>query len=80
MSDQELHTVWSKDNKQMQQIINKYSTRKASIVASVAQVCLVENAIKNGTVVETVTGIIDTTTFSAKKCLDECIQHIRTVS
>ena len=39
----------------MLQVINKYVNRKAPIAASVAQVSLAEDAIKNGTVVETIT-------------------------
>ena len=39
---------------------------------------LADDTIKNGTVVENVSGIIDTTTFAAKKGLDECIHHIKT--
>ena len=78
MSEQEICTIWSKDDKQMLQVINKDATRKASITASVAQVCLAEDAIKNGTVVETVSGEVDTTTFEAKTGLDECIHPIET--
>ena len=33
---------------------------------------------KNGTVLDTVLGVIDTSTFPAKKFLDECIHHIQT--
>ena len=58
------------------QVINKDAARKASIAASVAQVRLAEDAIKNGTMVETVLGVIDTTTFAAKKSLDECINDL----
>ena len=37
---------------------------------------MAEDAIKNSIVVETVTGVVDTTTFAAKKGRDECILHI----
>ena len=43
---------------------------------SVTQVHLVEDAIKNGSVVETVAGVINTASFLAKDYLDECIQHL----
>ena len=49
--------VWSKDKQQMLQAVNKDANRKASVAVSVAQVCLAENAIKNSTVVETVSGV-----------------------
>ena len=43
---------------QILQIVNKDASRKASIAALVAQVCVAEDAIKNGTVVEIVLGIL----------------------
>ena len=49
---------------------------KASMEAVVTQVHLAEDAIKNGSVVETVSGVINTTSFLAKEYLDECIQHL----
>ena len=64
MSDQELLTVWRKDEKQMLQVVNKDATYKASIAALVPLVCLVEDAIKNGTVMETVSWV-NTTTFAS---------------
>ena len=72
----ERHTVWSKDEQQMLQVVNKDAAHKASIAPSVAQVQLAEDAIKNGTVVETMLGVIDTATFVAKADLDECIHHL----
>ena len=50
--------------------------REASMEAEVTQVHLAEEAIKNGSVVETVSGVINTTSFLAKDYLDECIQHL----
>ena len=44
--------------------------------AAVTQVHLAEEAIKNGAVVETVSGVINTASFLAKDYLDECIQHL----
>ena len=46
------------------------------MVASVTQVHLAEDAIKNGSVVETISGVINTTSFLAKDYVDECIQHL----
>ena len=45
-------------------------------MASVTQVRLAEEAIKNGTVVETVSGVINTASFLAKEHLDQCIQRL----
>ena len=50
----QLCIVWSKDEEQMLQVINRDAAYRASISASVAQIWLAEDAIKNGTVVETV--------------------------
>ena len=60
----------------MLQVVNKDAACKTSIAAPVAQVWLVEDAIINGTVVETVSGVIDTATFLAKEDLDECIHQL----
>ena len=38
---------------------------------------LAEDAIKNGTMVETLFGVIDTATFWAKEDLDGCIHHLQ---
>ena len=61
----------------MLQVVNKDATHKALLTASVAKVQFVEDAIKNDTVVETVSGVIDTATFPVKEDLDECIHHIQ---
>ena len=49
---------------------------KASMEGVVTQVHLAEEAIKNGVLVETVLGVINTASFLAKDYLDECIQHL----
>ena len=56
MSSQELRTIWSKDEKQILQVIDKDAACKVSIAASVAQVHFAEDAIKNCAIVETVLG------------------------
>ena len=43
---------------QILQVVNKDASRKASIAGLVAQVCMAEDVIKYGTVVEIVLGII----------------------
>ena len=58
----------------MLQVINKDAAHEASV----AQSHLADDAIKNGTMVETVLGVINTSTFTAKKGLDECIHYIQT--
>ena len=62
---EELHTIWSKVDKQVQSLIN-----------TTAQIKLSEDAIKNGMVVEMVMGIIDNTSFKAKNCISHCIKHV----
>ena len=64
-----------KDEKQVKKLIDKDAKRNTDMVASVTQVHLAEEAIKNGTVVKTVSGVIDTTSFLAKEDLDKCIQN-----
>ena len=61
----------------MLQVVNKDATHKASIVASMAQFNLAEDAIKIGMVVETVSCVIDTATFLAKEGLGEYIHHLQ---
>ena len=69
--------VWSKDNHQLSKLVSKDVTRKASMVASVAQVDLAEDVIKNGIVVETMLGVIDTASILTKEGLYKCIIHLQ---
>ena len=55
MMGADLQVVWGKDEKQVKKLIEKDAKRKASMAASVLQVHLAEEAIKNGTVVESLT-------------------------
>ena len=73
--DEEVHAVWAKDQKQVKKLVDRETARKASMEAAVTQIHLAE-AIKNGSVVETVSGVINTASFLAKDYLDECIQHL----
>ena len=75
MTDEEIHAVWVKDQKQVKKLVDRDTARKASMEAAVTQVHFAEEAIKNGSVVETVSGVINTASFLAKDYLDECIQH-----
>ena len=68
---------WSKNECQVLQLVNRDGTHKASIAVSVAQVRLAEDAIRNGTVVETVSRVIDSASFLAKEGLNECICHVQ---
>ena len=54
MLDMEVCAVWAKDQKQVRKLMDKDVTHKASMETSVTQVCLAEEAIKNGMVVETI--------------------------
>ena len=76
MTDAEVHAVWAKGQKQVKKLIDRYSVCKAAMEASITQVRLAEEAIKNGMVVETISGVINTASFLAKDYLDECIQHL----
>ena len=60
----------------MKKLIDQDAARKAAMEVSITQVRLAEEAIKNGTVVETISDVINTTSFLAKDYLDECIQHL----
>ena len=70
MMDEELCTVWSKDECQMLQVVNKDATHKASIAVSVAQV---QTWHHGGDSV----GCYDTSSFLAKESLDKCIHHLQ---
>ena len=76
MTDAEVLVVRAKDEKQVKKLIDWDAACKAAMEASITQVCLAEEAIKNGTVVDTISGVINTTSFLAKDYLDECIQHL----
>ena len=76
MTDEEVHAVWAKDQKQVKKLVDRDAARKAAMEASITRVRLAEEAIKNGTVVETISGVINTASFLAKDYLDECIQHL----
>ena len=76
MTDEEVRAVWAKDQKQVKKLVDQNAVRKAAMEASVTQVHLAEDAIKNSSVVETISGVINTASFLAKDYLDECIQHL----
>ena len=76
MSEEKLHTIWSKDDKQVQSLINKDPVRKASIAALIAQMRLMEDTLKNGTAVEMVTEIINDMSIAAKDYISCCIDHV----
>ena len=75
MTDAELQAVWDKDKKQVK-LVEKDAKRKVSMTASFTKVHLAEDAIKSGTIVENVSGVIDTSFFLAKEDMDQCIQHL----
>ena len=67
MTDGEVRAVWAKDQKQVKKLIDRDAARKTSMEAAVNRVRLAEDAIKNGTVVETISGVINTASYLAKK-------------
>ena len=76
MTDEEVHAVWAKDQKQVKKLIDRDTACKVAMEVSITQVLLAEDAINYGMVVETISGVINTASFLAKDYLDECIQHL----
>ena len=76
MAKEGLHTVWSKGKKMPQNLINKDPVRKSSMAVLTAQISLAEDAIKNGTAMERVSGVINHASFTTKDCISYYIDHI----